>query len=608
MAWHSGGSGGGALSINENHNFADNTERDAYFTANPTELVKDVVIAVGATFQRWSGTAWIDTTYIVKGPKGDTGATGAQGPKGETGDVGPQGAQGPKGDKGDPGEQGPQGLPGAQGADGQSFTFDATGLLSELSTYDNEAKGFAFLATDTGNFYMKQSATAGDWSDPIPFKGDKGDPGTNGTDGVDGTRGSKWTVSEDGSFPGGTCISGDMLLDATTYDVYEYVTNSWQLVGNIKGDKGDTGANGSDATVNATNVASTIHSATEKTSIVGNDELTIVDSENTNTLKKISWANIKTALASIFQAVLVSGTNIKTVNGNSLLGSGDVTISGGSGTNINYCRVISSSNKTLSGIQNIDGITLVEGDKVLVIGQTLSKQNGVYVASSGAWTRDSNYNTPEKLAGAMISSTSGSTLTNKIYQCLFTPTSVLGTDTMPWVEVLTTSGSGLGFAIDSLSSGTPIDSDTLMYRDSTGNYSTNCTKKITWANFKNAISTWIQATSFTLLQYKQAITTVQTLTSAATITPDWNAGQMAILTLATNATLANPSNLKAGTTMQIKIKQDGTGGRTLAYGTAYKFASGADKDLSLAANAEDILTLTSFDGTTVQCTLLKKFA
>lgn len=37
---------------------------------------------------------------------------------------------------------------------------------------------------------------------------------------------------------------------------------------------------------------------------------------------------ISTALATK-QATLVSGTNIKTVNGNSLLGSGDITISGG---------------------------------------------------------------------------------------------------------------------------------------------------------------------------------------------------------------------------------------------------------------------------------------
>lgn len=40
----------------------------------------------------------------------------------------------------------------------------------------------------------------------------------------------------------------------------------------------------------------------------------------------------KNVPASAFQAALVPGTNIKTINGNSLLGSGDLVISGGSGS------------------------------------------------------------------------------------------------------------------------------------------------------------------------------------------------------------------------------------------------------------------------------------
>lgn len=111
-----------------------------------------------------------------------------------------------------------------------------------------------------------------------------------------------------------------------------------------------------------------------------------------------------------------------------------------------------------------------------------------------------------------------------------------------------------------------------------------------------------------LIRYKQAQATVQELTDGATITPNWNNGQMATLTLGGNRTLANPTNLKAGTTMQIKITQDATGSRTLAYGTNYKWATGADKTLSTAANAVDILTLSCFDGTNIYCTLLKAFA
>lgn len=111
-----------------------------------------------------------------------------------------------------------------------------------------------------------------------------------------------------------------------------------------------------------------------------------------------------------------------------------------------------------------------------------------------------------------------------------------------------------------------------------------------------------------LIRYKQAQATVQALTDEATITPNWNNGQMATVTLGGNRTLANPTNLLAGTTMQIKITQDATGSRTLAYGTNYKWATGADKTLSTAANAVDILTLSCFDGTNIYCTLLKAFA
>lgn len=54
------------------------------------------------------------------------------------------------------------------------------------------------------------------------------------------------------------------------------------------------------------------------------------------------------------------------------------------------CRVVATTNvATLSGLLTIDGQTLVAGDRVLLVGQTTTTQNGPYVAASGAWARPS---------------------------------------------------------------------------------------------------------------------------------------------------------------------------------------------------------------------------
>lgn len=55
-------------------------------------------------------------------------------------------------------------------------------------------------------------------------------------------------------------------------------------------------------------------------------------------------------LKDLYQATLVSGTNIKTINGQSLLGSGDITISGGSGSSIDDTTVSTTSTYSSSKI------------------------------------------------------------------------------------------------------------------------------------------------------------------------------------------------------------------------------------------------------------------
>lgn len=81
--------------------------------------------------------------------------------------------------------------------------------------------------------------------------------------------------------------------------------------------------------------------------------------------------------------------------------------------------------------------------------------------------------------------------------------------------------------------------------------------------------------------------TITTLTDGTTITPDFSASCNFTVTLGGNRTLANPTNLVAGQSGSIFIVQDGTGSRTLSWGSYWDFAGGTAPTLSTAASSVD---------------------
>jgi len=79
-----------------------------------------------------------------------------------------------------------------------------------------------------------------------------------------------------------------------------------------------------------------------------------------------------------------------------------------------------------------------------------------------------------------------------------------------------------------------------------------------------------------------------TLTDAATIALDMSTFINAVVTLAGNRTLGNPTNPKVGQTGRIRVVQDGTGSRTLAFSSNWKRPGGAPT-LTTTAAANDFI-------------------
>ena len=73
------------------------------------------------------------------------------------------------------------------------------------------------------------------------------------------------------------------------------------------------------------------------------------------------------------------------------------------------CVAVAITNITLSGEQTVNGVAVVSGDRVLVTAQTSAVNNGIYNASSSAWTRAADFDGNRDVTqGTMVSVVNGS--------------------------------------------------------------------------------------------------------------------------------------------------------------------------------------------------------
>jgi hypothetical protein len=108
-------------------------------------------------------------------------------------------------------------------------------------------------------------------------------------------------------------------------------------------------------------------------------------------------------------------------------------------------RVIVQTNISLTGLQTIDGVTLIAGDRVLVIGQTAGAQNGIYVAASGSWTRASDADTDAEVKSGMFTFVTDGTLNSGTGWVLSTSNPItLGTTVLTFAQFSSAGQVGAG--------------------------------------------------------------------------------------------------------------------------------------------------------------------
>ena len=230
--------------------------------------------------------------------------------------------------------------------------------------------------------------------------------------------------------------------------------------------------------------------------------------------------------------------------------------------------------------------------------------------------------------GAIVSNNSGSTEPATMYAYQWWPDTTTGLlkirngANSAWVTVGTLASANLGLLSSSTAASTYLalaggtvtgaleigTTGSLVFEGSTadGNETTlavtdpTTDRTITLPNATGTVGLLELAQSFSAAQRGS----ISALTDGTTITADFALANNFSVTLGGNRTLANPSNLTAGQSGAIFITQDGTGSRTLAFGSHWDFSAGTAPTLTTTASAVDLLVYTVRSTTSIHAQLI----
>jgi len=99
------------------------------------------------------------------------------------------------------------------------------------------------------------------------------------------------------------------------------------------------------------------------------------------------------------------------------------------------CVAATTANITLSGEQTVDGVLIAEGDRVLVKDQTDQTKNGIYCASTSAWSRDSDFDGNRDVVQGTLCTVYNPVSGNTIYQVTAANDITIGTSNITFALI-----------------------------------------------------------------------------------------------------------------------------------------------------------------------------
>lgn len=405
---------------------------------------------------------------------------------------------------------------------------------------------------------------------------------------------------------------------------------------------GDFGIIGKSST--SGDIGASIHGAASKTTPVDADEFAIADSAASYVLKKLTWANLKAGVWSAWGALIAAGTSKSTPVDADKFALSDSAAS-------NATKYLSWANLKATLKTYTDTLYAAIG-AVTGSGLTMAtgKLLGRSTASTGAIEEITVGSGLSLSAGTLSSTGSGGTVTTTGSPASGNLTKFSGASSVTNGDLsgdVTTSGTlAATIANDAVSNaklanmatatikgrttagtGDPEDltatQATALLNAVVGDSGSGGTKGLVPApgagdaaagKFLKADGTFavppgsgVSLSTVNVFTKNQSVSPYA-LTDGATISVDASQSNNFTVTLGGNRTLANPTNLTNGMVLNFCVTQDGTGSRTLSFGSKYKWGlGGADASPSLSATAGAVDFLSCYYDSasdTLRCALI----